>query len=269
MTYPLRQTRDKKSTMKKHLFLFLAAALLAQSCAEFSSNESFAADNGVSGSITRFAVYRNYLYALNANEVQTYRLQESGDPLLIHRLPTDYGLETIILYENTIYIGSRTALYILGIDNPEAPVLLSQTLRQAEFFGGCDPVVVKGNFAYSTIKIIQNICGFASAQSALIVYDISNKAVPVQVGIYPLQLPNGLGYSGDYLFVCDEGSDRVEVFDISNPRALKPTPYAIALEDPVDLIVKGGRMIVSAKRSFHFFDISDPANIRRAGVIGK
>jgi hypothetical protein len=174
------------------------------------------------------------------------------------------------VYDNTIYLGSTTALYILGLDNPAQPELLSKTERIGIAENGCDPVVVKGNYAFSTVKIIVNICGSVSAQSALVVYNVADKNNPVQIGVYPLNIPNGLGYQGNYLFVCDEGADRIEIFDISNPEALvQEAAYAVALTDPVDLIVNGDKMIVSAKTDFQFFDISDVSNIVPIGRIYK
>ncbi len=251
--------------MNKILFASLFV-LLAAAC---SKDAAFADLTGKSGSITRFAVYQNYMYVLNLNEVQTYSLQDPDNPVLVHRLQTDYGLETIAIYEGTVFLGSTTALYILDISNPAAPNILSKTDRPDVFFGGCDPVVVKGNYAYSTIKIIANICGWVSSESALIVYDVSNKTAPVTLGTYPLNIPNGLGYKDNYLFVCDEGSDRLEVFDISNPLELQPTTFAVQMTDPVDLIVDGNRMIVSTKTDFQIFDISDVTAIRRTGQIQK
>ncbi|MBX2930038.1 MAG: hypothetical protein KF852_19550 [Saprospiraceae bacterium] len=254
--------------MKNTLILFLAGILLlATACSKDAAD--IGADPGRSGSITRFAVHAGYMYVLNLNEVQTYALSNPDKPQLVHRLPTDYGLETIIVYENTVYLGSTTALYILDISNPAAPQILSQTPRLEVLSGGCDPVVVKGNYAYSTIKIIENICGRTGFQSALLVYDVSDPTAPVNVGIYSLGVPNGLGYKGDYLFVCDEGTDRVEVFDISDPLSLQLTNYFISLTDPVDLIVSGDKMIVSAKTEFRFYDISDVADIRPIGQIAK
>ncbi|MBK8654527.1 MAG: hypothetical protein KBG02_15430 [Haliscomenobacter sp.] len=255
--------------MRALLFLFLAGIALAGSSCSYSESAFADQSSGQAGSITRFAVFKGYMYALNQNEVQTYRLKDDGDPDLIHRLPTDYGLETIFIYENTIFLGSRTAMYILDITNPAAPALLSKSDRQDSFFGGCDPVVVQGHYAFSTIKIIQNICGRASSQSALLVYDVADKTAPEQIGIYPLNLPNGLGIKDHYLLVCDEGSDRVEVFDIADPKALKPTLFSFSLEDPYDLIIRGETMIVSTKTRFQLYDVRDMAAIRPAGSIAK
>lgn len=248
------------------LLALIWVALLAVSC---SKDAAFADLSGKSGSITRFAVHNNYMYVLNLNEVQTYSLQNPDNPVLVHRLPTDYGLETIIVYEGTVYIGSTTALYILDVSSPAVPAILSKTDRELTFFGGCDPVVVRGDYAYSTIKIIQNICGQVSSQSALLTYDVRNKTAPNLESTYLMDRPNGLGYAGHYLFVCDEGVDRLEVFDLTDPALPASTAFSVALTDPVDLIVDDNRMIVSTKTDFQIFDISDITAIRRVGQIAK
>ncbi len=251
----------------KKLTLLAGFALLLQAC----EKDSTAADlTGKSGSITRFAIHQGYMYVLNLNEVRTYSLQNPDKPVLVNRLQTNYGLETILIYDNTIYLGSSTALYILDISNPAAPAILSQTNRDIVFFGGCDPVVVKGDYAYSTVKIIQNICGFVSAQSALLVYDVKDKNAPVNVGAYPLSLPNGLGYKDNYLFVCDEGADRLEIFDISDPTALTHlSSFSPGITDPYDLIVEGSKMIVSTKTDFQIFDLQNLPELKRTGLILK
>lgn len=253
----------------KHLKLFsISVLLLAAACSKESA--SLESAGGKSGSITRFAVHKGYMYVLNPNEVLTYSLQNADQPLLIHRLRTDYGLETITIYENAIFLGSSTALYILNIDNPAAPVIQAKSERFGAFFGGCDPVVVKDDFAYSTIKIIQNICGNVSSQSALLVYDVSDKNSPVEKGMYFLNIPNGLGYKDNYLFVCDEGSDRLEIFDISNPLELMQlNGYAVPITDPYDLIVDGQKMIVSTKTAFQIYDLGALPMVKKVGQIEK
>lgn len=244
------------------LALFFFAACTKEAASEWS-------ETGKSGSITRFTTYQGYLYALNSNEVLTFSLANPDKPELVHRLPTDYGLETIIVYDQTIYLGSRSALYILGIADPAAPVILSQTPREISFFGGCDPVVVKENYAYSTIKIVENRCGNPNSQSALLVYDVRDKSNPENVGVYFLDEPNGLGYKDHLLFICEEGADRIVVFDLSDPLQLQPVNVSLPLEDPIDLIVDGNKMIVSARTEFQIYDLSDLNQIRPIGKIRK
>lgn len=222
--------------------------------------------NGLPGSITRFAVLNNYLYALDQNRVLTYDVSNSSNMIKVSELKTDFGLETITIYEGTIYIGSRTALYILGLDNPAAPELLSKSERDPMFSGGCDPVVVKGDYAYSTIKIIENICGTVNQFSRLLVYNVNNPENPSLIGEYEMNIPNGLGYKENTLFVCDEGADQVILFNISNPTNLSQIG-AINLTDPVDVIVNADRMVVSTKTGFSFYNIADINNIQDLGTI--
>jgi hypothetical protein len=256
--------------MKKiTLFLFFGLFLTAFSCTKDQNLAEIAtSENGVSGSITRFAVHQNYLYGLNLNEVLTYDLADADHPKLVNRLRTDYGLETITIYDGNVYLGSTTSLYILDISNPATPNILSQTPR-LQNFSGCDPVAVKGDYAYSTIKIIENICGNTSSSSALIVFDVKDKTNPRQISSYPLNIPNGLSIKDNYLFICDEGSDKLEIFDISNPLEMKLTDFSFGITDPVDLIVSGDKMIVSAKTNFVIYDISEMLNIRKVGIINK
>lgn len=254
--------------MKKLLLLMLSVVVLGACSKDFLSES--APGQGVSGSITRFAVNGNFMYVLNQNEVQTYDITDRANPVLKHRLATDWGLETITFYDNSLFLGSTTALYILDITNPAVPVIQAKSDRLSTVgFTGCDPVAVNGDYAYSTIKVIENICGVISAESALIVYDVSNKSNPKVLGTYPMNIPNGLGYKDNYLFVCDEGSDLLVVYDITNPEALELAPVTVPMTDPYDLIVDGQRMIVSTKTDFQIFDVSQLPQIRKIGTIGK
>ncbi len=255
--------------MKKLLFVSITALVLV-ACgkeADLSLSESI----GKSGSITRFAIFQHYMYVLNLNEVQTFDIADKDHPVLVNTLETDYGLETITIYDNSLFIGSTTALYILDINtNPGAPTLLSKSERLFDIgFTGCDPVVVKGNYAYSTIKVVENICGRISAESALVIYDVSDKSNPFVVGTFTLNIPNGLGIKDNYLFVCDEGCDMVMIFDITDPSAIALTPYGFKITDPYDLIIDGQKMIVSAKTDFEIFDLSNIEQIKRLGRISK
>ncbi len=250
-------------------YLFSVALLLALgACADDS--DSFLADqeNGLSGSITRFAVHNGFMYSLNPNGINTYDLSDADNPQLVHTIDTDYGLETITIYEGIIYIGSTTSLYILSIDDPARPVILSQTGREGILIGeGCDPVVVKNNYAYSTVKIINEICGSFNAESLLITFEVSDPRAPQIVSSYRLDEPNGLGYSDTHLFVCDR--DHVLVFSLEEPAEPQLTEFNIAVPEAVDVIVRQDMLLVSSKTAFNFYDISDISNIQPLSVILK
>lgn len=243
------------------IFLFLQCAKEGDTSLE---------EVGKSGSITRFTVYNGYLYTLNPNEVLTYDLSNPDSPSLVNRLKTEYGLETIFIYDNTIFLGSTTSLYILDISNPAAPTILSKTDRQEEFFNTCDPVVVRGHYAYITLKIIENNCGTPASQSALLVYDVADKKNPQLVFTEILTQPNGLGYADNYLFVCEEGEDQLLVFDLSNPsNPIRLPDYSLPVLDPVDLIVVNNKMVLSTRTDIQVYDISNLPFVSKIGSLLK
>ncbi len=249
--------------MRRKILLFTTTVLVLIACTKEA--DELTSSKGKSGSITRFAVHNEYMYALDQNRVMVYSLSDPSKPQLINQVQTDYGLETITVYDGTVYVGSTSGLYILNISDPASPFITAKSERET-LRGGCDPVVVKGHYAFSTVKIIANICGEVSVQSQLLVYDVSNQTQPMMIGAYDMNIPNGLGYKDDYLFVCDEGSDVVEIFDISNPESL--TYYgSFTLTDPLDLIVDGDKMIVSAKTDFNIYNILSIDNIIPLGAI--
>ncbi len=247
--------------MKKILWPMAALIALFMVACQRESLTTVAPVGG-SGSITRFATYQNYMYVLNMNAIQTFSLADPAKPALVHTLTTDYGLETVTVFDGALFIGATDALYIVGIDDPAAPVLLSKTDRLSVLGGGCDPVAVKGDAAYSTVTVVPNICGTASGRSALVVYNVVDRLRPVEETSIEMLRPRGLGYSGDFLFVCDETRNQVVIFDIKERFKPVETLFNIDIESPRDLIVYDNRLFVSTTSNFIVYDVSDLSNIR-------
>ncbi len=258
----------------KNILQILSFSLLIvlSACTEDASiagsfNES---QSGTSGSITRFAILNDFMYTLNPNQLQTFDISDADNPVLLSELETDYGLETIFIYEDRIYLGSRVGLFILGLDDPAQPNLLSQTPREEEFFGSCDPVVVKDTYAYSTVKTVVNICGTVNTQSALLVYEVSDPENPIQTQAFQLSQPNGLAFTDKFLYVCDTGSEELLVFDISNPAEVElRRDLSYALLDPFDIIVDDDRMIVSTINDFVILSLDEDGGITFVKNIAK
>lgn len=256
----------------KNLTQILLPLLLCMfsACSDDAGFFDTSATSGTSGSITRFATLNNYMYTLNPNELQTFNISNPEQPVLVSELETDYGLETIFIYEGRIYIGARTGLYILGLSDPSQPVLLSQTDRSEEFFGACDPVVVKDNYAYSTVKTIVNVCGDISTQSALLVYEVSDPENPILSQTFELDQPNGLAYTEEYLYVCMAGANEIGAFDISDPANVVQRPdLNYPLENPFDIIVDGDRMIVSNETGFIILSLDAAGGIEYVKTIAR
>jgi len=221
-----------------------------------------------SGSITTFVIKDNFMYTLDHKVLLTHDLTDPDQPELVHTLEIEYGLETIFLYDDHIYVGSTTSLFIINVDLPATPKFISKTERAVEFINGCDPVIVKDNMAYSTVKIIVNRCGRVGSRSALLIYDVTDKHSPQEVGHFIMDEPNGLAIKENFLFVCDKASNRVVLFDITNPNsAILKQGHHLTVANAYDIIIKNNRMIVSSTDGFQIFDVTDINDIFKIGTI--
>lgn len=219
----------------KFLIMILVAALLA--CDD--SGDPTALTPGKAGSLARFAMSATYLYAVDEQSLNVYKINSNG--ALEKRNQTQIGVnvETIFIKDNNLYIGTQDAMSILDISNPEAP----QYQSRYNHIVACDPVVVQDTLAFVTFRTSE--CRTMGA-NALEIINIKDPTTPIQLCSYTLTAPYGLGVDGNLLFVC-EGNDGLKVFNVTNPA--KPT--IIGIHDDIhayDVIIEGnGKMILTGK----------------------
>jgi hypothetical protein len=249
--------------MKKIIILLsIAVILLHPSCSKLDGNET-QLNNGKSGSITTFAVVGAYLYSLNKPNLEVYSLADKAHPQKVNSIVVGNNIETVFSYLNKLYIGASDGIYIVDISNPVQPIVQSN----ATHFYGCDPVVAKGNYAYSTVRSGRTCNNNTAFSSLLIVYDVSNSYYPQEVAQINMQSPAGLGYDGNYLFVCD-GTNGIIVFDITIPdQPLKINQ--IHNVNAYDLITNNGVLIVSAGDSYQFYSYTDINHIVKLSQVNK
>lgn len=244
--------------MKKILLLLLP--ILMVSCdkqnSEFNSAGIASNTTGKNGSLTRFAIKDNLMYTIDFNYVKVFDITNNNNPKLMGSTKVNYGLETITIYGHNIYLGANDGVYILDINNPTKPI----SLQKIEHHISCDPVVVQGNYAYSTQRVSAVGCGSTWFQSALAVYNVtSTNQSNVETEI-PMITPYGLSVEGNWLFVCDEGRGGIVVFDITQPN----NPVEVALKtiaEPRDIITMYPYMIVSTKTNFQILNYANPLDI--------
>lgn len=165
---------------------------------------------GVSGSITKFAINNNYLYVMDKNALYSVNISNplsptAGAPTMIWQT-----VETLFPYNNNLFLGTTTGMQIFSLTVPNAPTFVSVINHMT----ACDPVVVKNNFAYVTVRSGTTCNGGTINQ--LDVIDISDLANPVLKQTFAMNNPHGLGIDGNLLFICD-GSAGLKVFDATNP----------------------------------------------------
>ena len=165
-----------------------------------------------------------------------------------------WGLETMFIYDDYMYLGATNGLHILDLEYPNNPI------KTAEYshVTSCDPVVVSGNIAYVTLRS-GNICG--GTADLLDVIDVSNKSNPYRIASYTMNEPYGLGISGTTLFIC-QGDNGLVVYDATNNLSIKNHKLA---EFPdihaTDVIPLDTLLFIIGEEGFYIYDYSDVEDI--------
>lgn len=232
------------------LIIACCFCLLALHCSK-ESNSGLQNNSGAGGSTARFTISGNYLYVVDHTSLKAYDISSQQSPVLKSEQNIGINIETIFPYEDKLFIGSSSTMYIFSLTNPASPQELSRAQYQIRM--ACDPVVAKEGVAYATLKATGR-CG--GGQSALVVYDISTVSNPVLKKTISLFGPYGLGVKGNALYVC-EGTGGLVVFNASN----KYDPVVsstISGETFYDVIPYGNTLIAQIEGGVALYDISNP-----------
>ena len=208
---------------------------------------------GKAGSMSRFALVNDYLYAVSNSALNAINISNAAQPLVATKQVFGWNIETIYPFKDKLFIGSQTGMFVYNITNPEQPVYVSG-FSHARL---CDPVIADDNYAYITLHASANIC--VGTQNELDIVNITNLASPSLVKQINLTKPQGLSKDGDLLFVCDDDAG-VKIFNASNPEnpiLLK----TLALAAAYDVVCINGVAIVSAKDGIHQYNYSNPNNV--------
>lgn len=210
--------------------------------------EGAAESSGTGGSMARFTVVGDYLYALHEDSIRLVDVSEPAAPeLLDDSIYVGWDIETIFPYEDKLFIGSTTGMYIF--DNSAPPAI--EQLSVFAHVTSCDPVVVEAGYAYVTLRAGSS-CG--GLESQLQIIDVSDAANPELVASHALEGPYGLAADGSTLFVCD-GEYGLKVFDVSDPTAESLTQLAsVTGYQTYDVILLSGVAIVVGPDALYEYD---------------
>lgn len=217
------------------------------------TNGSAAGTNGQGGSMARFTIYQEYLYAATQSDLLVFDIKNQQKPDSISKVNLGWGIETIFPYQDKLFIGSNTGMHIFDNSNPAKPVRTSifQHVR------ACDPVVVEGNKAYVTMRT--GICGVAP--NRMDVVDVSNLSSPQLIKSYEMENPHGLAINNANLMVC-EGQFGLKSFNAANASDITLNQH-IKNIDAFDVIpVSNTLLIMIGKDGLYQYDYSDPKNLK-------
>lgn len=235
--------------MKRVYFLFLLIGIAFFSCEKASdSNMSLSNATGVGGSMAKFTIAGNYLYAVSSHYIYTVDISDPSKPKKTNQTELSFDMETIYPYKNNLFIGSRTGLYIYSLAVPSAPKLIGE----AKHGRSCDPVIANDSVSYSTLKG-NSFCG--PATSGLYVYDIKNLNQPQLKTTIKINEPLGLGMADSALYVCC-AAEGLKVFSIKNP--YEPVERKIfAGNNYIDVIPYNDILICWSAEGIVLYDITN------------
>jgi hypothetical protein len=233
-------------------------AFLMSGTADATSSGGKSNAPGIAGSMSRFAVVNDYMYAVNQSALQTISISTANDPQFVKTENMGWSIETIFPFKDKLFIGSASGMFIYSIANPSVPE------RQGSFSHAraCDPVIADDDYAFVTLRN-GNICSGSANQ--LDIVNVQNVFSPSLVKTYPLTNPHGLAKDGNYLFICD-GRDGLKVYDassVTNIKILKHIPGMVTF----DVIAWNKRLLVVTEEGLRQYDYSDIGNIHLLSTI--
>lgn len=226
--------------------------------AESTYTDKGGMSNSVGGSMSRFSIYQDYLYAVIRDQMTIFDLSPAQPVKAAESLYIGWSVETIFSYKQHMYLGTPTGLVIYSVEDPLNPVYTSSI----QHVYGCDPVVVENDIAYVTIRSGNN-CGQNS--NKLIVIDVANPAEPNQLKSYDMIGPKGLGIENNILFVCDDG---VQIFRADNPLTILDNKLAhYTGMDGYDLIPFHPTLMMIATEGIYQYNYSDLTDIKQISFL--
>ncbi|HPP05077.1 MAG TPA: hypothetical protein PK351_09680 [Spirochaetota bacterium] len=224
----------------------------------YESTETEGGGTSIGGSMARFTLYDNYLYAVYNSVLYVFDISTTSNPSLSGKFGVAWNIETIFCYNKNIFIGGQDGVYIYDVSNdPVKPEYLSRLVHVRTY----DPVVVANGYAYSTLRGNLN---------QLDIIDIRDIKQPQLVTTYPMTEPYGLGITSlsdkNYLFICD-GKEGVKIYDAPNPFYLILKKVILKGEKSYDVILYNNTAYIVTSTSFYQYDYSNIDNITQLSKI--
>lgn len=215
---------------------------------------------GVGGSMARFGIKDNVLYVLDQNTLKIFDITNKTSPVKFNELYPGWGIETMFLTENKMFLGTTNGMVIYDISIPLSP-------EYKAFFShasSCDPVIVDDTLAYITLRT-GTTCG--GSLNSLSVVNIKNISSPGLVMSYSMTNPHGLGKHGDLLFICD-GSAGLKIFDAADPRTISNhLIFSYPAINAYDVIPIGNVLVMIGEDGLYQYDYSNVQNISLLSAI--
>lgn len=216
---------------------------------------------GVGGSMARFGLFKNFLYVVNNNSLLTFKLNTNSDVTLLNTSYVSWNVETLFITDSHLFLGTQSGMIVESLEVPEMPAQIGTFSH----FTACDPVVIKGDLAYVTLKGGTTCRGTVNQ---LDVIRMSNKYSKFTLlKSYPMYGPQGLGVDDDLLFICD-GDAGLKIFNAADPLTI--SEHLIASFPSInayDVIPMNKYLFMIGDKGFMLYDYTNIQNIKQIGII--
>lgn len=225
-----------------------------------SSEVNISQGTGVGGSMARFTLSGNFMYAVHNNALKVFNIantpgMSAGSEIELFRV-----VETIFPYDGKLFLGTTTGMLVYGLNNPAEPDYISSF----NHINSCDPVVVEGTIAYVTLRSGTRCEGFSNQ---LDVVDIEDIFEPKLLKTYPMHNPHGLGIDNGTLFICD-GAAGLKVYDATDPLQITANQLAhFADIQTYDVIPYNGLLMMIGADGLYQYDYSDLEELQLISTI--
>lgn len=216
---------------------------------------------GIGGSMARFGLYNDYLYAVDNSTLYMFDVDNPESPGSIGNQNIGWNIETMFIYDNHMFFGTQTGMLVFSLEVATVPDYIGKFRHVT----GCDPVVISDGYAYITLRG-GNQCG--SNVNRLDVLGLSGDYADNElIESYPLHGPYGLGIDDEILFVCD-GDAGLKVYDVSDKYHIDDNRIATFPNiNTYDVIPVNGYLFMIGDDGFYQYDYSDLQNIHQVSLI--
>ena len=210
---------------------------------------------GVGGSMARFGIKDNTLYAVDVAQLHILNISTPAEPESIGDFYVGWSVETMFILDDNMFFGTQSGMLVYDISSPTCPIYISTFWHMTS----CDPVVVKDTIAYVTLRG-GNMCG--NNLNELDVISIADLLNPTLLKVYPMAGPYGLGIDDNILFVCD-GDAGLKIYNASDPLTIDENMLAHFPDiQAYDVIPINGILILIGEDGIYQYDYQDIENIQ-------
>ena len=226
-----------------------------------SGNQGTANSFGIGGSMARFGLYDDYLYAVDHATLYMFNVKTPETPNNVGKQNVGWDVETMFISDGHMFFGTRTGMRIFSLEVPNVPKYVSDFRHVTS----CDPVVISDGYAYVTLRGGSD-CG--STVNRLDVLKLSsNYKNNTLLKSYDLHGPYGLGIDDQILFVCD-GEAGLKIYNVEDKMNIDDHKIASFPNiKAYDVIPFNDHLFMIGDDGFYQYDYSNLQSIEQISFI--